>query len=60
MPCLRFIGTHRSSEYTNLVGFDLVEVCPPYDHPGEITSVLAANLTFEFLSLLAIGAKARR
>ena len=39
----------------NLVGFDLVEVSPPYDNPGEITSVLAANLAFEFLSLLAIG-----
>lgn len=37
----------------NLVGFDLVEVSPPYDH-GDITSILAANLTFEFLSLLAI------
>ena len=37
----------------NLVGFDLVEVSPPYDH-GEITSILAANLAFEFLSLVAI------
>ena len=32
------------------VGFDLVEVSPPYDHAG-ITSILAANLAFEFLSL---------
>jgi agmatinase len=38
----------------NLVGFDLVEVSPPYDH-GEITAILAANLVFEFLSLLAAG-----
>ncbi len=38
----------------NMVGFDLVEVCPPYDH-GEITSILAANLAFEFVSLLSIG-----
>lgn len=35
-----------------LVGFDLVEVSPPYDH-ADITSILAANLVFEFLSLLA-------
>jgi len=35
-----------------LVGFDLVEVSPPYDH-GDITAILAANLAFEFLSLLA-------
>lgn len=36
-----------------LVGFDLVEVNPSYDH-GDITSLLAANLAFEFLSLLAL------
>jgi agmatinase/guanidinopropionase len=36
-----------------LVGFDLVEVSPPYDH-GEITAILAANLAFEFLALLAV------
>jgi len=33
------------------IGFDLVEVAPPYD-PTQITSILAANLVFEFLSLL--------
>jgi agmatinase len=44
----------------NLVGFDLVELCPPYDNPGDITSVLAANLAFEFLSLLAIGLEVGR
>jgi agmatinase/guanidinopropionase len=37
----------------NLVGFDLVEVNPAYDS-GDITSILAANLVFEFLSLLAL------
>lgn len=37
----------------DLVGFDLVEVCPPYDC-GEITAILAANLVFEYLSLLAL------
>ena len=37
----------------NLVGFDLVEVSPPYDHSG-ITSILAANLIFEMLSLIAL------
>ena len=36
-----------------LVGFDLVEVSPPYDHSG-ITAILASNLAFEFLSLLAL------
>jgi agmatinase len=42
----------------NLVGLDLVELCPPYD-PGEITAILAANLAFEFLSLLALNKQAR-
>jgi arginase family enzyme len=32
------------------VGFDLVEVSPLYDSSGEITSLPAANLAFEFLS----------
>lgn len=37
----------------NLIGFDLVEVSPPFDH-GDITAILAANLVFEYLSLLAL------
>ena len=37
----------------NLVGFDLVEVAPPFD-PANITAILAANLVFEFLSLIAL------
>jgi agmatinase len=37
----------------DLIGFDLVEVSPPFDH-GDITSILASNIVFEYLSLLAI------
>lgn len=44
----------RGLKGLNLVGFDLVEVSPPYDC-GDITAILAANLTFEFLSLLALA-----
>src|SRR6266566_3370000 len=40
-----------------LVGGDIVEVAPVYDGPGQITSVLAANLMFEFLCALAKGAE---
>lgn len=40
----------------NLIGFDLVEVSPPFDH-GDITAILAANIVFEYLSLLAIEKK---
>jgi agmatinase len=44
----------RGLKGLNLVGFDLVEVSPPFDHSG-ITAILAANFVFEFLSLLAVG-----
>ena len=37
----------------DLIGFDLVEVSPPYDH-GDITAVLASNIVFEYLSLIAL------
>ena len=37
----------------DLIGFDLVEVSPPFDH-GDITAILASNIVFEYLSLLAI------
>ncbi|NQW26209.1 MAG: arginase family protein [Cryomorphaceae bacterium] len=32
----------------NWIGFDLVEVSPPFDH-SDITAILAANRPFEFL-----------
>lgn len=37
----------------DLIGFDLVEVSPPFDH-ADITAILGANIAFEYLSLLAI------
>jgi len=30
-------------------------VAPPFDGPGHITALLAANLMFEFLCALAVG-----
>jgi agmatinase len=38
-----------------LVGFDIVEVSPVFDGPGQITSLLAANLLFELVSVVARG-----
>jgi len=38
-----------------LVGADVVEVSPPYDGPGQVTALLAANLLFELVSLLALA-----
>ena len=40
----------RALKGVDVVGFDLVEVTPLYDGPGQVTSLLAANLVFEFLS----------
>jgi agmatinase len=34
----------------NLVGADVVEVSPPYDH-AEITGIVAANLAYEYVAL---------
>ncbi len=36
----------------NVVGGDVVEVSPPYDH-AEITAIVAANLAYEYCSLFA-------
>ena len=45
----------RSLAGLTIVGADIVEVCPPYDGPGQITSLLAANLLFELVSVFALG-----
>lgn len=44
----------------NMVGMDVVEVSPPYDH-AEITAIAAATVAYEWLCLLALdkGAVAR-
>jgi agmatinase len=38
-----------------LVGFDVVEVAPTYDGPGQVTALLAANVVFEMLSLVSLA-----
>ena len=37
------------------VGFDIVEVSPPYDGPGQVTALNAANVAYEFLALTALA-----
>lgn len=37
----------------NVVGCDIVEVAPQFDGPGQITALLAANLMFELLCVIA-------
>lgn len=49
------LGLVRALRGLDLVGFDLVEVAPQYDSPGQITALLAANLLFEFVCVLALN-----
>ncbi|MEH7357158.1 agmatinase [Priestia megaterium] len=42
----------------DFVGFDLVEVLPAYDH-GQITAAAAANIVYEFITLIALRKKAK-
>ncbi len=38
----------------DIVGFDIMEVSPPYDQSG-ITAMLAANVLFELISVVSLG-----
>ncbi|MCW4038179.1 MAG: agmatinase [Candidatus Bathyarchaeota archaeon] len=42
----------RGLKDLNFIGFDLVEVLPAYD-PSEITALLAANIVYEFISIIS-------
>jgi arginase family enzyme len=42
----------RSSGFRSS-GYDVVEVAPQYDGPGQITALFAANAIFEMLSMVA-------
>lgn len=46
----------RKLKDISFVGFDVVEVAPPYDH-SEITAYMGANIIFEFMSILAYQKK---
>ncbi|MFC1802527.1 agmatinase, partial [Thermoproteota archaeon] len=46
----------RGLKGLNLIGFDLVEVLPQYD-PSQITALLASNIVYEFMSLIALSKK---
>lgn len=52
MTSYQILQLVRGLRGMRFVGFDVVEVSPPYDH-ADITSLLAANVAFEFLSLIA-------
>jgi agmatinase len=45
----------RALRGVRLAGCDVVEVSPPYDGPGMVTSLAAANVLYDLLSLRAVG-----
>jgi len=48
------LGVLRSFAHLNLIGTDIVEVAPSYDH-AQITGIAAAHVGYELLSALAAG-----
>jgi agmatinase len=45
------LGFVRALRGIRFAGYDVVEVSPPYDGPGQPTAVAAANVAFELLTL---------
>jgi agmatinase len=45
----------RALKGISFSGFDVVEVSPPYDGPGQITALHAAAVAYELLALLAFA-----
>jgi agmatinase len=52
------LGILRGLEGINLVGADIVEVAPPFDH-AEVTAVAASHVAYELLALFARPADPR-
>jgi agmatinase len=46
----------RALDKTNLIGADIVEVAPAYDH-AQITGIAAAHLAYELITVMARGIK---
>ena len=47
----------RSLKRLNVIGFDVVEVAPQYDHTGQVTALAASNLLFEAMCAVAVHRK---
>lgn len=52
MTSRELLGVLRAMSGLRLIGADIVEVCPAYDH-AEITAVAAANVGYELLTIMA-------
>ena len=46
------MGILRGLRGLNLIGADVVEVAPAYDH-ADVTSIAAANVVYEMISLMS-------
>src|SRR6266567_823156 len=44
----------RALAELNIIGADVVEVAPQWDGPGQVTALMAANLMFELVSVMAL------
>jgi len=44
----------------SFTGFDVVEVAPPYDSPGQVTALNAAAVAYDLLALLAVARRGLR
>lgn len=49
------LGYVRALRGLRFSGYDLVELSPPYDGPGQPTAVAASNVAYELLTLDALG-----
>jgi agmatinase len=49
----------RALAGVRLTGFDVVEVSPPYDGPGQVTALTGASIAYELLALEAVAAAGR-
>ena len=53
-------GYLRALRGLRFSGYDVVEVSPPYDGPGQPTAVAAANVAFELLTLDVLALRLTR
>jgi agmatinase len=54
MTSRELLAILRGMNGLNIVGADVVEVSPSYDH-AEVTAVAAANVAYELITLIACG-----
>ena len=52
------LGYVRALRGLRFSGYDLVEVSPPYDGPGQPTAIAASNVAYELLTLDVLGRQA--